>query len=162
MTYVFFFHFNVLDLFLQYVSCGLINLENQVFCCQRIIALNICCGCTIVMSYNGMPCHIGCVRLPVSTASRTYKLSEETDVTPFCTCRFHSTGLCKYKAEERTYRRKTCCRYGLTVRKYWAQSHVFRTYRWVSRGLFSRVRRYGLLYLRTVEYDQCLLVFFSP
>ena len=27
----------------------------------------------------------------------------------------------------------------------------------MSRGLFPRVRRYGLLYLRTVEYDQCLL-----
>ena len=93
--------------------------------------------------------------LSFSTASRTYELSEETHVTPFHTYRFHSTGLCNYKPQERTYRRTTCCRYRLTVRKYWVQSNVFHIYGRVSRGLFPRVRRYGLLYLRTVEYDQC-------
>ena len=105
---------------------------------------------------------IGRIRLSVSTASRTYELSDETHVTPFCTYRFHSTGLCNYKPYERTYRRIACCRYGLTARKYWAQSNVFRTYGRVSRGLFLRVRRYGLLYLRTVEYDQCIIIKSGP
>ena len=98
---------------------------------------------------------IGRIGLSFSTASRTYELSEETHVTPFHTYRFHSTGLCNYKPQERTYRRTTYCRYRLTVRKYCVQSNVFHTYGRVSRGLFPRVRRYGLLYLRTVEYDQC-------
>ena len=39
----------------------------------------------------------GRIRLSVSTASRTYELSEETPVTPFRMYRFHSTGLCNYK-----------------------------------------------------------------
>ena len=38
--------------------------------------------------------------------------------------------------------------------KFLAQSNVFRAYGRVSRGLFPRVRRYGLLYLQPVEYDQ--------
>ena len=49
--------------------------------------------------------------------------------------------------------RTTCCRYVLTVCKYWAQSNVFRTYGRATRGSFPRVPRYGLLYLRTVEHD---------
>ena len=41
--------------------------------------------------------HTGRIRLSVSTASRTYELSEVTHVTPFLTYRFHLTGLCNYK-----------------------------------------------------------------
>ena len=44
-----------------------------------------------------MKLFFGRIRLPVSTTSRTYELSEETHVTPFRTYRFHSTGLCNYK-----------------------------------------------------------------
>ena len=40
---------------------------------------------------------IGYIRLSVSTASHTYELSEVTHVTPCCTYRFHSTGLCNHK-----------------------------------------------------------------
>ena len=43
----------------------------------------------------------------------------------------------------------------LTVYNYRAQSNEICRYGRVSRELFPRVRRYGLLYLRTVEYDQC-------
>ena len=39
----------------------------------------------------------GRIRLSVSTASRTYELSEETHVAPFRTYRCHSTGLCNHK-----------------------------------------------------------------
>ena len=79
----------------------------------------------------------GRIRLSISTASRTYELWEETHVTPFRTYIFHSTELCNYKTQEQTYR--TSCRYGLTVRNYWARSNVFRTYGTLSRGLFLRV-----------------------
>ena len=41
--------------------------------------------------------YIGRIRLSVSTASRTYELSEETHVTPIPSYIFHSTGLCNYK-----------------------------------------------------------------
>ena len=60
---------------------------------------------------------IGRIQLSVNTASSNYELSKVTHVTPFHTYRFHSTGLCNYKPGERTYRRTTCCRYGLMVRK---------------------------------------------
>ena len=46
----------------------------------------------------------GRIRLSVSTASRTYELSEETHVTPFRTYIFHSTGLCNYKPQVQTVR----------------------------------------------------------
>ena len=41
--------------------------------------------------------HIGRIELSVSTASSTYELSEVTHLAPFCTYRFHSTGLCNYR-----------------------------------------------------------------
>ena len=39
---------------------------------------------------------IGRIKLPVSTASHTYELSEETHVTPFRTYILHLTGLCNW------------------------------------------------------------------
>ena len=80
-------------------------------------------------------------------------------MTPFRAYRFHSTRLCSYRNRKNGLTGEQLavgpgCRYGLTVRKYWDQSNVFRTYGRVSRGLFPRVPRYGLLYLGTVEYDQ--------
>ena len=45
---------------------------------------------------NSRSVEYGRIRLSVSTASRTYELSEETHVTPFRLYRFHSTVLCDY------------------------------------------------------------------
>ena len=98
--------------------------------------------------------NIGRIRLSVSTASRTYELSEETHLTPFGTYRFPAMGLFNSRPYGRTYRRTTCCRYGLMACKYWAQSKLSCTCGRVSRGVFPRVRRYGLLYLWTGEYDR--------
>ena len=107
----------------------------------------------LIMILFGVYDRIG---LSVSTTGRTYKLTEVTPATPLHTCRFHSTGICNYKSLKRTYRMITCSRYGLTIRKYWAQSNASHSYGRVSHGLFPRVCRYGLLYLRTVERDLCL------
>ena len=90
------------------------------------------------------------VRLAVPPNSRrgpTWRPSVRTD---------HSAGLCNCGPWERTYRRITSCRCGLTVRKCWARSALFRACGGVSRGLFPRFRGCELLYLRTVEYDQWL------
>ena len=48
------------------------------------------------------------------------------------------------------------CGLWLTVREYWAQSNVFRSYGRVSHGLFPRVRRYGLLIYGQCECDLCI------
>ena len=100
-------------------------------------------------------------RLSVSTTNRTHQLSEGTRVTPFHTYRFNSTGLCV------TTNRKN----GLTGGQLAVgtdsvstgpsrifSARVFRSYVRVSRGLLPRFSRYGLLYFRTVEYDNCCYV----
>ena len=87
--------------------------------------------------------YIGRIRLSVSTASRTYELSEETTWHPSVRTNFIRLGSVSTNRKN-GFIRETCCRYGLTVRKYWAQSNIFRTYGRVSRGLFPRIRRYGL------------------
>ena len=57
-----------------------------------------------------------------------------------------------------TYNKLFSCKPVLTVCKLvGAQSNEISTYGRVSRGTIPRVRRYGLLYLRSVEYDHCLL-----
>ena len=95
----------------------------------------------------------GCIRLSVSRVKRTYELSGITHVTPFRKYGKHSTGLSTYGPWVRTYSNLFSCKSVLTVCSYSAQSNEICTYRRVSRGYLPRVRRYGLLYLRTVEYD---------
>ena len=103
---------------------------------------------------------IGRIRLSVSTVNRTYELSGITHVTPFRKYGKHSTGPSTYGPWARTYSKLFSCKPVLTVCGYGAQSNEICTYGRVSRGTIPRVRRYGLLYLRTVEYDHwaCLPV----
>ena len=101
--------------------------------------------------------HNGCIRLSVSTVNRTYELSGITHVTPFRKYGKHSTGPSTYGPWARTYSKLFSCKPVLTVCSYGAQSNEICTYGRVSRGTIPRVRRYGLLYLRTVEYDQWIL-----
>ena len=96
----------------------------------------------------------GRIRLSVSTVNRTYELSGITHVTPFRKYGKHSTGPSTYGPWVRTYSKLFSCKSVLTVCSYRAQSNEICTYGRVSRGSLPRVRRYGLLYLRTVEYDQ--------
>ena len=96
---------------------------------------------------------IGRIRLSVSTVNRTYELSGITHVTPFRKYGKHSTGPSTYGPWSRTYSKLFSCKPVLTVCSYGAQSNEICTYGRVSRGTIPRVRRYGLLYLRTVEYD---------
>ena len=96
---------------------------------------------------------IGRIRLSVSTVNRTYELSGITHVTPFRKYGKHSTGPSTYGPWARTYSKLFSCKPVLTVCSYGAQSNEICTYGRVSRGTIPRVRRYGLLYLRTVEYD---------
>ena len=95
----------------------------------------------------------GRIRLSVSTINRTYELSGITHVTPFRKYGKHSTGPSTYGPWARTYSKLFSCKPVLTVCSYGAQSNEICTYGRVSRGTIPRVRRYGLLYLRTVEYD---------
>ena len=97
---------------------------------------------------------IGRIRLSVSTINHTYELSGITHVTPFRKYRKRLIGPSTYEAWVRTYSKLFFCKSVLTVCSYRAQSNLICTYRRVSRGSLPRVRRYGLLYLRTVEYDQ--------
>ena len=96
----------------------------------------------------------GRIRLSVSTVNRTYELSGITHVTSFRKYGKHSTGPSTYGPCVRTYSKLFSCKSVLTVCSYRAQSNEIHTYGRVSRGSIPRVRRYGLLYLRTVEYDQ--------
>ena len=101
----------------------------------------------------------GRIPLSISTVNRTYELSGITHVTPFRKYGTHSTGPSTYGRWVRTYSKLFSCKSVLTVCSYRAQSNEICTYGRVSRGSLPRVRRYGLLYLRTVEYDlsQCIL-----
>ena len=94
----------------------------------------------------------GCIWLSVSTVNRIYELSGITHVTPFRKYGKHSTGPSTSGQWVRTYS-KLFCKSVLTISSYRAQSNEICTYGRVPRGSFPRVRRYGLLYLRTVEYD---------
>ena len=96
---------------------------------------------------------IGRIRLSVSTVNRTYELSRITHVTPFRKYGKHSTGPSTYGPWTRTYSKLFSCKPLLMVCSNGAQSNEICTYGRVSRGTIPRVRRYGLLYLRTVEYD---------
>ena len=96
----------------------------------------------------------GRIRLSVSTVNRTYELSGITHVTLFPKYGKHSTGPSTYGPWVRTYSKSFSCKPVLTVCSYRAQSNEIFTYGEVSRGSVPRVRRYGLLYLRAVEYDQ--------
>ena len=99
---------------------------------------------------------IGRIRLSVSTVNRNFELSGLTQVTPFRKYGKHSTGSSTYGPRVRTYTKLFSCKSVLTVCSYRAQSNEFCTYGRVSRGSLPRVRRYDLLYLRPVEYDQCV------
>ena len=101
---------------------------------------------------------IGRIRLSVSAVNRTYELSGKTHVTPFRKYGKHSTGPSTYGPWPRTYSKLFSCKPVLTVCSYGAQSNEICTYGRVSRGTIPRVRRYGLLYLRTVEYDHCNVI----
>ena len=83
----------------------------------------------------------------------TYELSRMTHVTAFLKYGKHSTWPSTYGLWIRTYRKSFSCKSLLTVCCYKAQSNEICMYGRVSRGSLPRVRRYGLLYLRTVEYD---------
>ena len=98
---------------------------------------------------------IGRIRLSVSTVNRTYELSGITHVTSFRKYGKHSTAPSTYGPWVRTCSKLFSCKSVLTVCSYRAQSNEIHTYARVSRGSIPRVSRYGLLYLRTVEYDQC-------
>ena len=102
---------------------------------------------TTIISLNGR------IRLPVSTVNRTYELSGINHVTPFRKYGNHSTGPSTYEPWVRTCSKLFSCKSVLTGCSYEAQSNEICTYGRVSRGSHPRVRRYGLLYLRTVEYD---------
>ena len=95
----------------------------------------------------------GRIRLFVSTVNRTYEFSGITHVTLFPKYGKHSTGPSAYGPWVRTYSKSFSCKPVLTVCSYRAQSNEIFTYGEVSRGSVPRVRRYGLLYLRAVEYD---------
>ena len=69
----------------------------------------------------------------------------------------HSTGPSTYGPWVRTYSKWISLKSVLTVCSYKAQSNEICTYRRVSRGSLPRVRRYDLLYLRTVEYDKYII-----
>ena len=99
--------------------------------------------------------YTGRIRLSVSTVNRTYELSGITHVTPFRKYGKHSTGTSTYGPWVRTYSKLFSCKPVLTVCSCRAQSNEIWMYGRVSRGSIPRVRRYGLLYLRTVEYDNC-------
>ena len=92
-----------------------------------------------------------------SSVNRTYELSGITHMTPFHKYGTHSTGPSTYRRWVRTYNKLSSCKSVLMVRSYRAQSNEICTHERVSRGSLPRVRRYGLLYLRTVEYDQWLM-----
>ena len=98
-------------------------------------------------------CTTGRIRLSVSTVNRTYELSRITHVTPFRKYGSHSTGLSTYGPWVRTYSKLFSCKSVPAVCSYRAQSNKICTY--VSRWSLPRVRRYGFLYLRTVEDDHC-------
>ena len=98
--------------------------------------------------------YIGRIRLSVSTVNRAYELSGITHVTLFPKYGKHSTGPSTYGPWVRTYSKSFSCKPVLTVCNYRAQSNEILTYGEVSRGSVPRVRRYGLLYLRAVEYVQ--------
>ena len=95
----------------------------------------------------------GRIRLSVSTVNRTYELSGITHVTPFRKYGKHSTGPSTCGPWARTYSKLFSCKPVLTIWSYGAQSNEICTYGRVPRETIPRVRRYGLLYLRTVEYD---------
>ena len=105
---------------------------------------------------------IGRIRLSVSTTNRTYELSGMTHVTAFRKNGKHSTGPSTYGPWVRTYSEWISRMFVLTVCSYKAQSNEICTYGRVSRGSLPRVRRYDLLYLRTVEYDHSHVWRVSP
>ena len=98
------------------------------------------------------------IRLSISTVIHTYEHSGITHVTPFGKYGKHSTGPSAYGPWVRTYSKLFCCKSVLPVCSYRAQSNEICMYRRVSRGSIPRVRWYGLLYLRTVEYDHWLAI----
>ena len=100
-------------------------------------------------------CTTGRIRLSVSTVNRTYELSGITHVTPFRKYGKHSTGPSTYGPWVHTYSKLFFCKSVLVVCS--SQSNEICTYGRVSRGSLPRVRRYGLPYLQTVEYDHCHL-----
>ena len=97
--------------------------------------------------------HIGRIELSVSTASSTYELSEVTHLAPFCTYKFHSTGLCNYRKNGLT-QEQLAVGTDSRSKSTGPSRSVFSRYGRVSHGLFPRVRKYDLLYLRPVKYDQ--------
>ena len=129
---------------------------------MKFLHLIRCCSCGVNKSMHltsvlrcGGGFVIGRIRLSVSTVNRTYELSGITHVTPFRKYGKHSTGSSTYGPWARTYSKLFSCKPVHTVCSYGAQSNEICTYGRVSRGTIPRVRRYGLLYLRTVEYDHC-------
>ena len=80
-------------------------------------------------------------------------------MTPFRKYGKHSTGTSTYGPWARTYSKLFSCKPVVTVCSYGApvEWNLYVAYGRVSRGSVPRVRRYGLLYLRTVEYDHSLL-----
>ena len=95
----------------------------------------------------------GRIRLPISTLNHTYVISGITHATPFRKYGKHSTGLSTYWLWVRSYSKLFSCKSVLTICSYRAQSNEICMYGRASRGSLPRVRRYGLLYLRTVKYD---------
>ena len=99
----------------------------------------------------------GHIRLSVSTVNHTNELSGITHVTPFCSYGKHSTGPSTYGLWVHTYSKLFSCKSVLMVCGYRSQSNEICTYRKASCGSLLRVRKCGLLYLQTVEYDHCML-----
>ena len=95
----------------------------------------------------------GGIRLSLNTESSTYRLSEETHVNPSVRTDFIRLGSVTTNRKNGLTREQLAVLTGSRSVST-GQWKVFRTYGRVSRGLFPRIRRYGLLYLRTVEYDR--------
>ena len=94
----------------------------------------------------------GRIHLSVSTVNRTYEFSGGTQMTHFFRYGKHSIGPSTYGLWVRSYSMSSCNEPILVVSSYKGPSNAMCTY-----GTLARIRKYGLLYLRIVEYDNAYL-----
>ena len=94
--------------------------------------------------------------------SKPYELSGITHVTPFRKYGKHSTEPGTFRTVSQYLHQVVPCKSVLTVCSNRTQSNDICTYGRVSRVSLPRVRTYGLLNLRTIEYDQSQPIFRAP
>ena len=121
----------------------------------RVQGFSGCLPCHDINCASCDRCSIGHIRLSVSAVNHKYELSGITHVTPLRKYGKHSTGPSTYGPWVRTYSKLFSCKSVLVICSYRAQSNEIFMYWRVSSGSLPRIRRCGLLYLRTVEYDHC-------